>query len=73
MRSLLAEVSGKDEITDSSELDKDLGLDSLDMVDLALKIEETWGIRVPDDFGGIECLTAGDVSRYIDSLLETGG
>jgi len=35
-------------LTPTSNLQKDIGLDSLDFVELIIAVEEEWGIRLPD-------------------------
>ncbi|CCH56518.1 hypothetical protein BN8_05863 [Fibrisoma limi BUZ 3] len=35
-------------ITPDTHLVRDLGLDSLDVVDLIMQLEQTFGIRIPD-------------------------
>ncbi len=36
-------------ITDQTHFSRDLGLDSLDNVDLVMRLEQTFGIRIPDE------------------------
>lgn len=36
-------------LTDQTHFSRDLGLDSLDSVDLIMKLEQTFGIRIPDE------------------------
>ncbi len=36
-------------ITDQTHFSRDLGLDSLDTVDLIMQLEQTYGIRIPDE------------------------
>ncbi|WP_018619281.1 acyl carrier protein [Spirosoma luteum] len=36
-------------ITDQTHFSRDLGLDSLDNVDLIMRLEQTFGIRIPDE------------------------
>jgi acyl carrier protein len=53
----------------------DLGIDSLDLVDLIFKIEDRFGLKITDDVPR-SLATLGDVAAYIDELLEnqsTGG
>ncbi len=52
-------------ITMDSDLADDLGASSLDLVDLAMSIEDEFGIEVPDDL--IETVkTVGDVVKFIE-------
>lgn len=53
------------EITLDSELDADLGASSLDLVDLAMNLEDEFGIEVPDEL--IEKVkTVRDVVDFIE-------
>ncbi len=55
----------KSEITLDSDLADDLGASSLDLVDLAMSIEDEFGIEVPDEL--IETVkTVGDVVNFIE-------
>jgi acyl carrier protein len=47
----------------------DLGIDSLDLVDLIFKIEDRFGLKVTDDVPR-SLATIGDVAAYVDELLE---
>jgi acyl carrier protein len=47
----------------------DLGIDSLDLVDLLFKIEDRFGLKITDDVPR-SLATLGDVAAYIDKLLE---
>jgi acyl carrier protein len=51
LRALLAANSGLPftSITDDANLSKDLGLDSLDTVDLVLQMEDMFHIAIPDE------------------------
>ena len=40
---------GENEITPQSEIVKDLGADSLDVVELLMALEDEYGITLPDD------------------------
>ncbi|TAE26641.1 MAG: acyl carrier protein [Cytophagales bacterium] len=39
----------RSEITDNVHFTRDLGLDSLDTVDLIMQLEQEFGIRIPDE------------------------
>lgn len=55
----------KEQITLDSNLTDDLGASSLDLVDLAMSIEDEFGIEVPDEL--IETVkTVGDVVNFIE-------
>jgi len=47
----------------------DLGIDSLDLVDLMFKIEDRFGLKIKDDVPR-SLVTLGDVASYIDGLRE---
>jgi len=54
-------------ITMDSKIKKDLGADSLDILQLLMKIEDDYGIVIPDD-KLITFETVGNVVEYLDSL-----
>lgn len=55
-------------ITSQARLSEDLDLDSIDAVDMVLKLQEITGCKVsPDDFK--EVRTVGDVQNVIEKLL----
>ncbi len=51
IKNLIAQQLNKsvDEITDDKEIVKDLGADSLDVVEMLMTMEEEFGITVPED------------------------
>ena len=54
-----------DKVTEDSNLIGDLGLDSLDVIDLAMSVEDEFDIEVPDDaIDGIK--TVGDFVRFVE-------
>ncbi len=56
----------EDKITETTDLQDDLGADSLDVVDLLMSIEDEFEIEVPDD--EIENLkTVGALVNYIEA------
>lgn len=66
--SILAEQLGADEADMSMETNiaKDLGADSLDVVELLMSIDDEFGIEIPDE--EIENIkTIGDLVEYIQS------
>jgi len=59
-----------DRVTLDANLFDDLDLDSIDAVDLAIKLQEMTGKRIkPDEFKGIR--TIGDVIAVVHHLLAT--
>jgi len=55
-----------EQITPETNIMDDLGADSLDVVELLMTIEETFGVSVPDeDVPGLK--TIGDITAYIES------
>lgn len=56
----------EDKVTADTDLQEDLGADSLDVVDLLMSIEDEFGVEVPDD--EIENIkTVGSLVSYIES------
>jgi acyl carrier protein len=47
----------------------DLGIDSLDLVDLIFKIEDHFGLKIKDDVPR-PLVTLADVAAYVDELLK---
>ena len=55
----------EDEVTMEATMQDDLGADSLDLVDLAMSVEEEFGVKVADeDLENIK--TVGDIVNYIE-------
>jgi len=60
-------ISDPDTITPDSKIKKDLGADSLDILQLLMRIEDSYGLVIPDEeLATFE--TVGDVVNYLDSL-----
>ena len=57
---------GDKEITADSKIKEDLGADSLDILQLLMTIEETYGITIPDE-SLAEFKTVGDIVTYLES------
>lgn len=56
-----------EEITEDSKLRSDIGLNSFDMVNVAVDLENEYGVSVDSKaFGGIK--TVGDLMKYIESI-----
>jgi acyl carrier protein len=66
VREIVAEQLERDvnEITNASSLIDDLGADSLDVVELVMKMEEEFGIEIPDEEAE-KIKTVNDVIQYI--------
>jgi acyl carrier protein len=57
-------------ITSEARLSEDLDLDSIDAVDMVIKLQELTGRKVsPEDFKSVR--TVGDVQRVIEKLLSS--
>ena len=54
-----------DEITEDKEVVKDLGADSLDVVEMLMGLEEEFEITVPEE-DAVNLKTVGDIVRIID-------
>jgi len=66
VREIVAEQLERDvnEVTISASLIDDLGADSLDVVELVMKMEEEFGIEIPDEEAE-KIKTVNDVIQYI--------
>lgn len=61
-------VEDSKKIEDHSKLAEDLGADSLDTVELIMKLEEEFGIEIPDE-DAEKIQTFGDVVAFIDKKM----
>lgn len=58
----------KSKITEDSDIIKDIGADSLDIVDFLMDAENEWGITIEEE--DVKNLhTIGDVVKYIESRI----
>ena len=53
------------EITDDKEVVKDLGADSLDVVEMLMNLEEEYDITVPEE-DAVDIKTVGDIIKLIE-------
>ena len=70
VRELIAKQLNKsvDEVTEEAEVVKDLGADSLDVVEMLMSLEEEFNITVPEeDTNNIK--TVGDIIKLINERL----
>ncbi|WQZ73957.1 acyl carrier protein [Helicobacter pylori] len=56
------------QVTPEAEFVKDLGVDSLDIVELIMALEEKFGIEIPDEQAE-KIVNVGDVVKYIEKQL----
>ncbi|WP_221390555.1 acyl carrier protein [Dyadobacter sp. NIV53] len=66
LRTILSATSGlpASSITDQANLSRDLGLDSLDTVDLVLQMEDQFHVSIPDeDYSKLQ--TVGEICEYL--------
>ena len=60
-------IADPSRITMESRIKKELGADSLDILQLLMKLEDRYGLTIPDEeLSGFE--TVGDVVRFLESL-----
>ena len=57
----------ENEITPDSRIKDDLGADSLDILQLLMTIEETYGVQIPDEKLAT-FKTVGDIVFYLESI-----
>ena len=55
----------EEKVTPESDIIKDLGLDSLDIVDMLMSVEETFGVTI-DDGDVAEMKAVADVVKFIE-------
>lgn len=70
IKEIIKDVLGKDasSFDENTDIMNDLKLDSLDIVDLVMSVEDEWGVVVEDE--DIDKLrTLGDVAKYIESRI----
>ena len=69
LKKLLAKQLRIDEsrIKPESDIKKDLGADSLDILTLLMTVEEDWGITIPDE-QLMTFKTVADIVAYLDSV-----
>ncbi len=68
VREIVAEQLERDvnEVTNTASFIDDLGADSLDIVELVMKMEEEFGIEIPDEEAE-KIKTVNDVIQYIST------
>jgi len=57
-----------DSITRDTDIMKDLGADSLDLVELIMSLEDEYGVSVTDE-SVYEHKTVGEIADFIESLM----
>jgi acyl carrier protein len=57
-----------EEITEDKEVVKDLGADSLDVVEMLMSLEEEFNITVPEE-DAVNIKTVGDIVKLIDEKI----
>jgi acyl carrier protein len=69
----VAERASRDasEITPNTDVREDLGMDSLDAVELIMELEDEFGISIPSEKSG-ELKTVGEIAALVTSLSENG-
>jgi len=55
-----------EEVTDEKDIIKDLGADSLDVVEMLMNLEEEFGITVPEE-DAVNIKTVGGIIKLIES------
>ena len=58
-----------DGITEDKEIVKDLGADSLDIVEMLMTLEEEYNVTIPDE-ETVDIKTGGDIVRVLDKHIK---
>jgi len=71
IREIVAEHLGVDisKVTDDAEFIEDLGADSLDTVELVMRLEEEYAIEISDEVAE-KMITVKDAIDYIESIIK---
>lgn len=67
VRDIIVEIisCGEDEVTMETNLKEDLGIDSLDAMEIAMSVEEKLGVSIPEEnLGQMEYVK--DIVSYVD-------
>ena len=72
IKSVIAEQAEvkPEEVTEKAKFIDDLGLDSLDMVELVMELEEECGVEIPDE-DAEKLTTVGEAISYVEKRLST--
>ena len=62
-----------DELTLEANIFNELGLDSLDVVDLVVALQKKFGVTIRDDERVLTIRTLGDIYNFIQSIKGEGG
>ncbi|MCK5529003.1 MAG: acyl carrier protein [Kiritimatiellae bacterium] len=62
----------EEQLTEDATIFDDLGLDSLDMVDMVVALQKKFNVKIRDDERVRNIRTLGDVYRYIELLRDEG-
>lgn len=71
VKALIVEKLGvdADEVVETASFTNDLGADSLDIVELVMDFEKTFGIEISDDDAGDKISTVGEAIKYIEGRI----
>ena len=58
-----------DVVTEEKEIVKDLGADSLDVVEMLMNLEEAYSVTIPDE-DAIKIKTVGDIVKALDGIIK---
>ena len=59
----------QDVVTEEKEIVKDLGADSLDVVEMLMNLEEAYSVTIPDE-DAIKIKTVGDIVKALDGIIK---
>ncbi len=56
-------------VTEEKEIVKDLGADSLDVVEMLMNLEEAYSVTIPDE-DAIKIKTVGDIVKALEGIIK---
>jgi acyl carrier protein len=69
IKRIIIQQIGNEKILPDSKLKDDLGIDSLDAIEIIMYVEDEFGIEIPDEEAE-HMITVGDIVAYVEGELK---